>query len=282
MKDKYAVLGNPIAHSKSPVIYTEFAAQNHQDMTYEAVLVPLDDFAGTVRNLVSQGYKGFNITTPFKQQAFEIADTVSPQAQLAQAANFLAVLPNGQLHADTADGIGLWRDLQHNLHFPITDSRILIFGAGGAVASILEPLLNSSPEVVIVANRTFERAEKLTQHFAHLGNIHASSLDGITDLLAALFPKEITSEFDLVINAISNRDATFAFPAVKLAKTAGCYDLAYGKPVNTFVQWGIAHGAAWAVDGIGMLVEQAAESFHKWRGIFPETSKLIKQLQTSK
>lgn len=281
MTDKYAVLGHPIAQSKSPLIHTEFAAQTGQDIIYEAVLVPLDNFAGTVRSLVAAGYKGFNVTAPFKHQAFELADTVSPHAQLAGAVNFLAVLPNGQLYGDTTDGVGLWRDLQHNLQFPITESRILIFGAGGAVASILETLLTSSPEVIIIANRTFARAETLVQQFASLGNIHASPLEGITDLLAALHPEEITSEFDLVINAISNRDASFQYPAVKLSSNAGCYDLAYGKSANAFLQWGKAHGAAWTIDGIGMLVEQAAESFYKWRGIYPETAKLLKQLKHS-
>jgi shikimate dehydrogenase len=267
---KYAVFGNPIKHSKSPIIHTAFAQQCDLQLQYRAVRVERDDFARASRNFFDGGGAGLNITVPFKQEAFEFADSLSDRALRAGAVNTLTPLPGGGIGGDNTDGIGLVSDMVANLGWVLRDLRVLILGAGGAVRGILEPLLRERPQEVLIVNRTPERAQQLAAEFSDLGQVEG----GAYSLIGS-------RQFDLVINGTSAglSGEMPDLPSSILTEHSCCYDMVYGAEPTVFMRWA-AHHAAWAVsDGLGMLVEQAAQSFYLWNKMRPETGPVIHQLR---
>ncbi len=275
MTDRYAVFGHPIAHSKSPQIHAAFARQTGQDMTYEALLAPLDGFADCVAQFIASGGRGANVTVPFKEEAFRLADEVTARALEAGAVNTLNVLDDGRMRGDNTDGAGLVNDLQRNLGYALKGKRILLVGAGGAARGVMMPLLRTQPALLVLANRTVEKAEALVMHFSQ-----TSKDSHITRSLSATAFDDLNQPFDLVINATSAslNGAVPPLPSHVFAPGALAYDLMYGKVDTPFIAWARAHGAATA-DGLGMLVEQAAEAFHGWRGIRPDTAPVIAELR---
>jgi len=277
MTDQYAVIGNPIEHSKSPLIHRAFAKQTGQDMAYERILGDLEDFVGDVRYFFQQSGKGLNVTVPFKEKAFEMADVLSDRAQAAQAANTLTLLDDGAIRGDNTDGTGLVRDLGCNHLFHFAGARILLLGAGGASRGVLRPLLDESPASLVIANRTHEKAITLAEEItADTGTNIMTSVAGcgLDDL--------DNQQFDLIINATaaSLKGQVPDIPPDCLAKGGWIYDMMYGNEPTAFIHWGQRVGAAKALDGLGMLVEQAAESFFLWRGVMPDTEAVIRQLRT--
>jgi shikimate dehydrogenase len=271
-KDKYAVFGNPIKQSKSPTIHTLFAQQYSQQIQYRAVKVELDDFEQAVTRFFEGGGAGLNVTVPFKREAFELAHRHSERALRAGAVNVLTQADDGLIDGDNTDGIGLVRDLIANLGWAVQGMRVLLVGAGGAARGVLEPLLREQPQELLVVNRTGERAAQLTAEFADIGPLRG----GGYDLIGA-------RQFDLIINATSAglSGAVPELPGSLLTERSCCYDMVYGAEPTPFMRWS-AHHAAWAVaDGLGMLVEQAAESFYLWRQARPETRSVIRQLRES-
>lgn len=269
-KDRYAVFGNPIKHSKSPLIHAMFAQQCSQQMLYRAVRVELDGFAQAASHFFNGGGVGLNVTVPFKREAFEFANRLSDRAARAGAVNTLTRASDGVIEGDNTDGIGLVRDLAANLGWAVQGLRVLIIGAGGAVRGVLEPLLRESPQELLIVNRTGGRATQLAVEFADVGPLEG----GAYDLIGA-------RQFDLVINATSAglSGAMPELPGSLLTERSCCYDLVYGTEPTPFMRWSAFH-AAWAVaDGLGMLVEQAAESFYIWRGVRPETGPVITELR---
>lgn len=264
MTDRYAVVGHPIAHSQSPRIHRLFAAQTGQDLSYDAILAPLDGFAATLRRFVAEGGKGLNVTLPFKAEAFILADACSPRATQASAVNTLTVGADGRLWGDNTDGVGLVRDLKEALGLTLFERRLLVLGAGGAGCGILGPLLEEGPRELVVANRTAARAEALADRFHCLGPVRGTGLAALSG----------TGSFDLILNATaaSLANATPDLPTGLVAAHTVCYDLAYGHEPTTFMRWADQQGAAHAEDGLGMLVEQAAVAFELWRGVRPDTA----------
>ncbi len=271
--DHYAVFGHPVGHSKSPRIHRMFAEQTRQQLSYDAQDVPAVSFDTALDVFIKTGGKGLNCTVPLKELAWQRADTLSERAEFSKAVNTLAIQEDGTLFGDNTDGIGLVADLVNNHAIKLESSRILILGAGGASRGIIAPLMEKSPECIVIANRTVEKANQLSDEFALLGNISGCGFDGIGKL-----------SFDLIINATS-ASLTGKLPPLHdklLAENGCCYDLAYGNQPTVFVNWGAAHGAEKSLDGLGMLVEQAAEAFKIWRGIRPETAEIIKQLNSER
>jgi shikimate dehydrogenase len=270
--DRYAVMGNPIAHSRSPEIHTLFARQTGQSIRYDAILVALDLFAQAVAEFVASGGKGLNVTVPFKQEACQVADELSRRARRAGAVNTLAVSGAGTLFGDNTDGMGLVRDLTENLRIELSGSRVLMLGAGGAARGVLAPLLEREPARVIIANRTAARAEELADLFADLGDLTGCGFDALG-----------AERFDLVINATSAGllGQVPALPEGVIGPETRCYDMTYGREPTTFMRYAEAQGARCCYDGLGMLVEQAAESFGLWRGVRPHTGPVIDQLRRS-
>jgi shikimate dehydrogenase len=266
--DRYAVLGNPIAHSKSPLIHAEFAKQTNQNITYEAVLAPLDGFEATVRDLIKQGYKGANVTVPFKFEAYKICDSLSARvvSSGSGAVNTLTFLNNGKIHGDNTDGVGLRNDIVQNLGFSIVNKHILILGAGGAAHGILNSLVGASS--IVIANRTHERALELVM--------------GIQDCEARASTFEsLEKPYDLIVNATSAglTDTALPVPDIIFSKSSLAYEMMYGRE-TPFMTQARANGAQVA-DGLGMLVEQAAEAFYIWRGVRPQTAPVIAQLRNA-
>jgi shikimate dehydrogenase len=270
MTDRYAVIGNPIAHSKSPLIHAAFARQTGQDIGYERILGGRDDFAGEVRRFVAEGGRGLNVTVPFKEEAFALADERSERAQAAGAVNTLIVLDGGRLRGDNTDGVGLVRDLCCNHRFMLAGARVLLLGAGGASRGVLRPLLAERPTALVIGNRTAAKAVELAATAVGAGPVDGCGL-----------PELAGRRFDLVINgtAAGLQGEVPTIPDDCLADGAWVYDMLYGAEPTTFVRWGLAHGAAKALDGLGMLVEQAAESFLLWRGVHPDTAPVIEALR---
>ncbi len=263
--DHYAVIGNPISHSKSPHIHTHFAEQSGQNMDYVRLLAPLDGFKSSVYDFRAAGGKGMNVTVPFKLEAYALADRLSPRAQRAGAVNTLIFHADGSIEGDNTDGIGLVRDLHYH-GVKIQDANILILGAGGAVRGVLVPLLAEHPAHVVIANRSADKAIQLAQDFADLG----SAIQGCG------YPALQGQRFDVIINGTS---ASLSgelppLPDHLLKQDGVTYDMAYGKEPTPFQRWGKTHGASQTLDGLGMLLEQAAESFYLWRGTRPDTQKL--------
>lgn len=270
--DRYAVIGNPIAHSKSPQIHAAFARQTGQALVYEALLAPLDGFAHTVAKFRAQGGRGLNVTVPFKLEAFALAERHTPRAQMAGAVNTLAFSADGIL-GDNTDGAGLVRDLSTNLECPLAGRRILLLGAGGATRGALLPLLDRRPASLTIANRTPGKAEALVSLFA--------TRAGDTTLDACGFDALAGRRFDLLINATA---ASLAgelppLPPGLYAEGALAYDMMYGRGHTRFMRAALADGAARVADGLGMLVEQAAESFTLWRGVRPDSAPVLAELR---
>jgi shikimate dehydrogenase len=268
MPDRYAVVGHPIAHSKSPQIHMAFAAQTGEDLCYERLLAPLDGFEATIEAFARDGGLGCNVTMPFKQQAFAVSRVLAPRAELAGAVNTLSRC-NGHWHGDNTDGAGIVRDLAHNLDVPLGGRTILILGAGGATRGVLGPLLEEDPARICVANRTLARAEEIVCLFAHAGRVMASP------------PQALEERFDVVINATpwDEDGEARGWPGTIFEHGSIAYDMVYADQPTPFMRWARDHGAARAVDGLGMLIEQAAESFLIWRGIRPDTAPVFELLR---
>jgi shikimate dehydrogenase len=269
---RFAVVGNPIGHSLSPHIHAAFAEQSGQQIDYRAERVEVDDFEGWVSRFFEAGGRGLNITLPFKTRAADVADTVSDRAGLAGAANFLARNAAGHIHADNTDGKGLLIDITVNAGWSLEGARILLLGAGGAVKGVIPSLLEAGPACLGIANRTPERALALATEWAtHPTTVSGGGYSGIAG-----------ASWDVIINGTSTglSDEMPALPAeMVLAKGCCCYDMAYGQGPTPFMRWAAERGAAETRDGIGMLVEQAAESFSLWLGDYPDTQPVIADLR---
>lgn len=270
MTDRYMVVGNPIAHSKSPQIHTMFAEQTGQDLVYDKQKVEAGEFLQVVDAFQQLHGRGMNVTVPYKHEAWEAVDELSPRAERAGAVNTIQIRNDGSRYGDNTDGVGLLRDLTINHGIALEDKNILILGAGGAVRGILEPLLNEKPNRISIANRTPERAEELAEQFLDLGTIEGGGFDELDG-----------QHFDLIINgtAASLQGEIPPLPFDILAPDAVCYDLMYSSEPTPFMQWGEEFGAVKVLDGLGMLVEQAAESFELWRGVRPDTTPVIDALR---
>jgi shikimate dehydrogenase len=273
--DRYAVVGHPVAHSRSPAIHAAFARQTGQALAYERLLAPLDGFAATVKAFATLGEppgRGCNVTVPFKFEAWALAPRRTPRAVAAGAANTLRFDPEGWL-ADNTDGVGLQRDIEQNAGRPLAGLRVLLVGAGGAAAGVLGPLLAAQPAKLVLANRTTEKAQALVARHAAWADEHGAALSAAP--LAA--PGEA---FDLVINASASslEGAASPVPASVLGAGALAVDLMYGAAAAPFLAWARSHGAQ-ARDGLGMLVEQAAEAFMLWRGVRPLTAPVLQALR---
>lgn len=267
--DRYALVGHPVEHSRSPSIHQLFARQTGHSLTYELIDAAEDEFETAVRGFQAAGGKGMNVTVPHKEAAFGLADEHGREAAAAQAVNTLS-FDGARIRGDNTDGTGFMRDLTVNNEQPVAERRVLVLGAGGAARGILAPLLGARPAELVVANRTPARAEQLAGIFADHGSITTCSFDDLGALAA----------FDLVINATSAglRGEQPPFPASLVGPATFCYDLAYSIKGTPFVEWAQGHGAGRAVQGWGMLVEQAAESFRIWRGVMPDTAPILAQL----
>lgn len=266
MTDLYAVFGNPVHHSKSPDIHTAFALETGEDLRYEARLAPLDGFSGVVRRFFAEGGKGCNITVPFKEEAFRLADELTPRSRLAQAVNTLKA-EGGRLAGDNTDGAGLLADIERNLAFPVANRRVLLLGAGGAARGALPVLLQQKPACLVVANRTAGRAVMLADMFRAEGEGTIPQGMGFADL------SDLAGSFDLIINATSASLTQEALPLPAKVFAPGClaYDMMYGKEETPFLAQARAAGVETRAHGLGMLIEQAAEAFFFWRGKRPRT-----------
>lgn len=266
MTDRYLVIGNPIAHSKSPQIHAQFVQQTGEAMVYERLLVPLDGFNAAVRDFMAQGGRGANVTLPFKLEAFALAQQRSERAQAAGAVNTL-VFDHGRIIGDNTDGIGLVRDISVNAGVMITGKRVLLVGAGGAAQGVILPLLEQSPQSITLCNRTQRKAEDLVRQFSH-PVLQACAMDTLNDT------------YDIVINATS-AGLSGDLPPVPdsvFSTSTFAYDMIYAAQATTFMQLAQSQGAQ-VRDGLGMLVEQAAESFYVWRGVRPDTGPVYQSLR---
>ena len=267
--DRYAVFGNPIAHSRSPEIHRLFAQQTGESLSYDKVEIPVEQFETAVAMFFQGGGKGLNITLPFKLRALDVAHDLTERARSAGAVNTLAY-DNGRILGDNTDGAGMVADILEQQGWTISARRILLLGAGGAVRGVLQPLLMQSPAQVVIANRTLSRAQDLCQAFGSQIPVSACSFDALEG-----------RQFDLVINGTS---ASLAgdlppLPDGLLAAGADCYDMMYGREPTVFMHWARQHGASQCTDGLGMLVGQAAESFYLWRGVRPEVGPVLRYLR---
>ncbi|HEX8989934.1 MAG TPA: shikimate dehydrogenase [Rhodocyclaceae bacterium] len=271
MTDRYAVFGNPVAHSKSPRIHALFARQTGQDISYEALLAPLDGFARAVQAFTAAGGRGANVTVPFKEEAFRLATTLSERAAAAGAVNTLSFDGDAVL-GDNTDGAGLVRDLKANLGCDIAGRRVLLLGAGGAARGVVLPLLQEAPAELFIANRTADKAARLALEFSQ----HAT---GQVRPEGGGFAELAGRQFDLIINATSSGLQSAALPlaASLFARRCQAYEMVYGRD-TPFINQALDAGARVA-DGLGMLVEQAAEAFAVWRGVRPETGPVLFELR---
>ena len=271
--DRYCVVGNPVAHSRSPWIHTRFAALTGQDLHYDRLLAPLDGFASTLQSFLENGGKGCNITVPFKLEAARAANSCSPRVTLAGAANTLAVRADGALYADNTDGLGLVADITRNAGVTLQGKDVLLVGAGGAAAGVLGPLLEQAPRSIVVCNRTASKAEALVQQHADLAALHKVEL-------SVQSQQSLEGNFDIIINgtAASLQGGSIPVPATVLRPGSLAYDMMYGPAAAAFLAWANEHGAT-GRDGLGMLVEQAAASFELWTGVRPPSAQVLQELQ---
>lgn len=268
--ERYAVIGFPVHHSRSPFIHERFAKQTGQLMSYGRIESPSGSFEADARTFFEQGGRGLNVTLPHKQPAAVLSDDLTPRAQTAGAVNTLIVQPNGRLLGDNTDGPGLARDLLNNLGVTIAGRRVLLIGAGGAARGVLAPLLGLRPAELVIANRTADRARELAAAFQRLGECRGCGFDQLTG-----------GPYDLIINATSaslTGEAPQVPPGMAGARSF-CYDMVYANEDTSFIRWAQAQGAARMAMGLGMLVEQAAESFHAWRGVRPDTASVLAALK---
>ncbi|MDD2545099.1 MAG: shikimate dehydrogenase [Burkholderiaceae bacterium] len=270
--DLYCVMGNPVAHSRSPAIHTRFAELTGEHLVYERRLLPLDGFAQGVRDFLAEGGRGCNVTVPFKLEAAQLADQCSERVRLAGAANTLLFTTEG-IHADNTDGLGLVADITRNAGVALAGRDVLLVGAGGAAAGVLGPLIEAGARRITVANRTLSRAEALVAAHAPLAALHK------TELLAST-PQGLEADFDITINATASSLAGAEVPVPARVLRAGslAYDMMYGPAAQGFLDWARQHGAT-PRDGLGMLVEQAAEAFALWRGVRPPSAQVLAELQ---
>ena len=270
MSDRYCVIGNPIAHSKSPAIHHAFAAQTGQQLSYERCLAPLTGLSSTITQLIAEGVRGANVTVPFKLEAAALASVLSARAEAAGAVNTLT-FRDGAVAGDNTDGAGLVNDIVRNAAFSIAGKRVLLLGAGGAARGAILPLLGELPRELVIANRTRATADALIRRFAGQGA-----------LLSACEFAELDSQFDLVVNATSASLAAAMppVPAVVFSTGTLALDMMYGNKPSRFMEFASQHGAT-ARDGLGMLVEQAAEAFAIWRGLRPETASILKDMRSN-
>lgn len=268
--DRYGVMGYPVSHSRSPVIHRLFALQTNEILQYELLQVAPDKLSVAVRQFQRTGGRGLNITVPHKTEVTKLCDHLSERAGTAGAANTLS-FRDGEIHGDNTDGIGLLRDLVINLGFTLEGANILILGAGGATRGIVGPLIEMQPASLRIANRTLDKAQVLADHFSRSGPVSACRFNVVP----------VTEKYDLIINATSagvTGDVP-PYPAAAISPDTLCYDLSYGLKPTPFSVWAREQGAERSVMGWGMLVEQAAESFHIWRGVRPETAPVLKQMK---
>lgn len=267
--DRYVVIGNPVAHSKSPDIHTLFAAQTGQNLTYDRLPVPLGGFSDAVQDLMRQHVKGANVTVPFKLDAYAAAGVLTERAQAAGAVNTLK-FENGAIIGDNTDGIGLVTDIVRNAGVPMNGKKILLLGAGGAARGVILPILNQQPAQLVIANRTVSKAMDLARQFGEYGVVDASSFESLHE------------PFDIIINATSaSLSADLPpIPAAIFGAGAFAYDMMYAKDPTVFMRFALQHGAI-VRDGLGMLVEQAAESFFVWRGTRPDTAPVFSMLRAN-
>ena len=270
--DAYAVMGNPISHSRSPQIHAAFAKQTGQRIVYTAIQVDPGGFDQAVGNFFANNGKGLNVTVPFKQEAWQLSEELGPEARQAGAVNTLFKNEDGFLVGRNTDGIGLVRDLIQNHDAKIENKQLLLLGAGGAARGVLQPLLEEKPAKVVIANRTPDRAHDLAELFNQLGEVHGAGFDDLAD-----------QQFDLIINATaaSLQGEIPPLPDSIFTKNFWVYDMMYSAEPTPFMRWGEQHGAAKVLDGLGMLVEQAAESFYLWRDIRPDTAPVIREIRES-
>ena len=270
MPEQYAVIGNPVAHSKSPQIHAAFARQTGQDLAYERLLAPTDGFIATVETFRARGGRGANVTLPFKGEAFGYATALSPRARAAKAVNTLK-FDGAAILGDNTDGAGLVNDLARNLGYAIFGKRALLLGAGGAARGVIRPLLEQQPARLVLANRTPSKAQELARDFG--GGIEVAAYAGLAG-----------KQFDLIINATSASlaGALPPLPHGVFAPGALAYDMMYGKAETPFLAFARSEGVAALADGLGMLVEQAAESFFIWRGVRPDSGSVLRHLRAIK
>ena len=294
--DNYGVIGNPIAHSQSPRIHGLFAEQTSQALTYRAIFSHPDEFTATVEAFRQSGGRGLNVTLPFKEQAWQYVNHSTARADRVKAVNLIRFDAPDRVHGDSTDGAGLIRDLANN-RMAIKNKRVLLIGAGGAVRSVLGSLIDEEPAAITIVNRTRSRAEQLIELFPEAGGLldtrgfdelagNSPDTRGFDELAGNSpdtrgFDELAGSSYDLVINGTSAglAGSPLPLPDSILAPGACCYDMAYGPASDLFLDWAANNGAANSSDGLGMLVEQAAESFYLWRGIHPETQPVIDALR---
>ena len=268
--DQYAVFGNPIKHSKSPLIHALFAEETKQNLEYRATFVEEDSFVTTATKFFSEGGKGLNITVPFKLDAFDFANDLGEIAQKAGAVNTLWQ-KEGVIYGSNTDGTGLVRDIKDNLGWVIAEKDILILGAGGAVRGVIASLLAEKPRSITIVNRTVEKAEKLAEQYEQ--KVSGMAYDALGN-----------TTYDIIINGTSASlsGEQLALNDKLLSSQTCCYDMMYEKELTLFLQWAKKKGVSHLAEGLGMLVEQAAESFFLWRNIRPSTAPVIKTLKSVK
>jgi shikimate dehydrogenase len=264
--DSYAVIGNPVEHSLSPLIHQEFAKQTKQEMEYLKIEAPLNEFKKIIQQFIEQGGKGANVTLPFKEEAYALADEATDYAKQAKAANALLFENNHKIIANNFDGMGLIADLTNNHHYSLRQKRVLLLGAGGAARGIIMPLLEQAPSLLTIANRTKDKAIQLADEFQYQGEIKGIGLDELNN-----------DPYDLIINSTSAglTGNALQLPNTIITEQSWCYDIMYGKQGTPFLDWAQPHQPAKCLDGLGMLVEQAAASFYWWRGVYPETKPVL-------
>jgi len=273
LPDLYCVMGNPVAHSRSPAIHARFAELTGQHLRYERRLIALDGFTQGVRDFTAEGGRGCNITVPFKFEAPGLATVCSERVQLSGAANVLSFQPDGSIHADNTDGLGLVADITRNAGVALAGRNVLLVGAGGAAAGVLGPLLMAGVRHITVANRTLAKAQALVQSHSHLATLQKTEL-------IALIPQALEANFDVIINATASSLAGAEVPVPDHVLRPGslAYDMMYGPAAQGFLDWARSHGAV-PRDGLGMLVEQAAEAFVLWRGVRPPSAQVLAEMQ---